>query len=235
MPTPPPRQIDSWQAAEENAAAWMRHLGFHDARVTQGGADGGIDVWATGALAQVKWEAMQTGTPALQRLVGARRLDHHKQLLFFSGAGYSAPAVDYADAMGIALLKYDLNGHVTPIGATASGLLERSTPPPPPPPHGNHARFPSPAAAPARQKLPGRGWWGRNWTIAAAVLFAFTAISNGFRLMIGRAAPDVDWFDAFVSLFVAGALYLVWSRSALRRQQWRVERAAALEERSQGR
>lgn len=35
---------------------WMRHCGYDDARLSGGGADAGIDVRTTGALAQVKLE-----------------------------------------------------------------------------------------------------------------------------------------------------------------------------------
>ena len=57
-------QIDSWQAAEANAAEWMRTHGYPDATLTGGSSDQGIDVSASGALAQVKWEASQVGRPS---------------------------------------------------------------------------------------------------------------------------------------------------------------------------
>ena len=82
----------------------MRAWGWHDAVVTPTGADGGIDVRATGAIAQVKWEAKQVGRAALQKLVGARALQHDLMLLFFSGAGYSREALVYADGIGMAQL-----------------------------------------------------------------------------------------------------------------------------------
>lgn len=146
-------QIDSWERAEQNAAAWMRYWGYDDARVTQGGADGGVDVVSGSALAQVKFEAHQVGTPALQRLVGARRKDLHKHLLFFSGAGYARPAVEYADTMDIALFKYDLLGVVSPVNRQAMVL--------------------STASAAARPKAePGRGWWSRNGGILIGICAA---------------------------------------------------------------
>jgi hypothetical protein len=80
---PEPREVSSWQAAEVNAADWMRYWGFLDARVTQSGSDGGIDVRATGAVAQVKREAKAVGRPAVQNLVGARGRDASLHLLFF--------------------------------------------------------------------------------------------------------------------------------------------------------
>ena len=124
--TPMPTQIDSWKAAEKNAAAWMRHWGYTDAAVTAGGPDGGIDVRADGALAQVKFEAVRVGAPLLQRLVGARGLDHDKALFFFTGAGYAKPAVTYANTMSIALFKYGLDGSMTPVNAAASKVVTRA-------------------------------------------------------------------------------------------------------------
>ena len=76
MAQQPPYQITSWQEAERNAARWMRHWGFGDARLTSSGADGGVDVRARAAVAQVKFEASQVGRPALQRLYGARGARH---------------------------------------------------------------------------------------------------------------------------------------------------------------
>lgn len=120
---PAPRQINSWEMAEQNAADWMRYWGYADARVTQGGADGGVDVTSRSALAQVKFEARQVGSPTLQRLVGARRNAHHKQLMFFSGVGYARPAIEYADAMEIALFTYDLLGAVTPVNPRGEAIV----------------------------------------------------------------------------------------------------------------
>ena len=54
---PPLHQIRSWHAAEINAAAWMRHWGYADATVTNGGADGGIAVFTYAELAFAAWSA----------------------------------------------------------------------------------------------------------------------------------------------------------------------------------
>lgn len=120
---PTETQINSWQKAETNAADWMRYWGFRDAVVTTGGADGGIDVRATDALAQVKFEAKQVGRPALQNLVGAQGRDTGKQLLFFTGAGYASPAIEYANNMGIALFEYTLTGRMRAINHEAALLV----------------------------------------------------------------------------------------------------------------
>jgi hypothetical protein len=121
-----PSQIDTWMAAEENAAAWMRDWGYPDARVTPPGRDGGVDVRSREALAQVKFEAAQVGAPALQRLVGARAREHHKELFFFSGAGFASTAVEYADTMDIALFQYDLLGRMTAKNRCAANVITRA-------------------------------------------------------------------------------------------------------------
>lgn len=126
---PAPMQITSWLIAEQNAANWMRYLGFSDARVTAGGSDGGVDVTAVGAIAQVKFEAAQVGRPALQRLLGARGLRHETHVLFFSGSGYSQQASIYADEVGMALFVYKLDGRIVACSATARHMLRASESP----------------------------------------------------------------------------------------------------------
>jgi hypothetical protein len=120
---PEPREINSWQAAEANGAAWMRFWGFPDARVTESGSDGGIDIRATGAFAQVKREAKPVGRPAIQRLVGARGIDVSRHLLFFSLSGYSQAAFDYAAQMGIALFQYSSVGMMTGVNYKARRII----------------------------------------------------------------------------------------------------------------
>lgn len=122
---PPPRQIDSWQAAEDNAVVWMRHWGFNDAHKTPPGADHGIDVRSSRAIAQVKFEASQVGRQTMQQLVGARGRGQ-QQLFFFSGAGYARTALEYADMMAIALFKYDLLGRAAPVNRAAHDVVRQS-------------------------------------------------------------------------------------------------------------
>lgn len=118
--------ISSPREAETNAATHMRSLGFADARVTGAGADGGIDVVAAGAIAQVKWKAAQTGRPDLQRLVGARGNDTGQRLLFYSGSPYSRHAHAYADAVGMGLFTYDPSGAAQPVNDHARHLVDRA-------------------------------------------------------------------------------------------------------------
>ena len=116
--------LQSWQDAEECACAWVRHLGFTDARLTGAGADGGIDVWATGAVAQVKFKAQSVGAPDLQRLYGARGMNTSQLCLFFTGASYSRQAVDYAEVHSVALFVFDQTGQVRPAEPGSSGPAE---------------------------------------------------------------------------------------------------------------
>ncbi|MGY1580899.1 restriction endonuclease [Streptomyces sp. MN13] len=83
---PARRPVRSWQEAERNAAAWMRHWGYHDAAARPGGADGGVDVRSARALGQVKFQAHAVGRPELQRLFGARGRHMDRQLLFLPAA-----------------------------------------------------------------------------------------------------------------------------------------------------
>lgn len=125
---PAPRQIRSWTDAEQNAAAWMRYWGYTDARVTNGGPDAGVDVRSSDALAQVKFEARSVGRPQLQNLVGARGRAHTTALLFFTGAGFSTHAVDYAADMDIALFEYGLDGSMKAQNGHARRLARRLEP-----------------------------------------------------------------------------------------------------------
>ena len=105
----------------------MQYWGFADAAVTTGGPDGGIDVRATYALAQVKFLASAVGRPDLQRLIGAAAGEPGRQLIFFTGSDYSAKAVEFADGAAIALFTYGLDGSMTPINPTAHRVMQRGS------------------------------------------------------------------------------------------------------------
>lgn len=121
---PASRQILSWQDAEENARDWMQFMGFHDATLSAGGADGGVDVIAYRAVAQVKREAVAIGSPVLQQFYGAAAMyPTAEERLFFSGSGYSRSALQVADTLGIALFIYRLDGRMEPENDRASALL----------------------------------------------------------------------------------------------------------------
>ncbi|MGW2890169.1 restriction endonuclease [Streptomyces griseoruber] len=172
---PARRQIRSWQEAEHNAAAWMRHWGYEDARARPGGSDGGVDVRSRRALGQVKYQGAAVGRPELQRLFGARGRAMDKDLFFFTGSSYAATAVAYAAENGIALFVYGLDGSMTAVNAPARRIA--TTPAPAPAPTPVRAAAPTspapsvPPPAPPRQSRPGSGRIAIGLVLTAVALF----------------------------------------------------------------
>lgn len=121
----PPVGIRTWQDAELNAAAWVRYWGYPDAAARPGGADGGLDVRASGAVAQVKFQTTPVGRPAVQRLVGAN-MGQPRQMFFLSYSPFAAPAVTYANQMGVALFQYDRWGQMAPANLVAQHVAARA-------------------------------------------------------------------------------------------------------------
>ena len=106
---PAPRLLSSPRDAELIAQEWMIHWGYEDARCTPVGADAGVDVDSSRAIAQVKAEMSPTGRPVIQQTYGAAVL-HSKQALVFSLAGFTKEAIAWADQAGVALFSFDLQG-----------------------------------------------------------------------------------------------------------------------------
>ncbi len=99
----------------------MTYWGFTNVAVTPVGADGGVDVFSDEAVAQVKAETVPTGRPKLQQHHGVATA-HAKAPLFFSLAGYTQQALDYAQDNEIALFTFDLQGEPEPANAAAHAL-----------------------------------------------------------------------------------------------------------------
>nr|WP_269457948.1 restriction endonuclease [Nocardioides scoriae] len=118
------RVVSSWQEAEALAAWHMRQLGFDDAEMTPPGADGGLDVRANDAVAQVKHYATPIGAPVVQQLRGAAH--GRGAALFYSLTGYTKAAVEYANAAAVALFTYDEGGVVRPLNHAAQTLHDRA-------------------------------------------------------------------------------------------------------------
>ena len=116
--------VSSWQEAEALATWHMQKLGFDDAKMTPPGADGGLDVRATDAVAQVKHYATPIGAPVVQQLRGAA----HGQgtAIFYSRSGYTKSAVEYANGAAVALFTYDESGVVQPFNHAAQILHDRA-------------------------------------------------------------------------------------------------------------
>lgn len=109
--------VFTWEMAEELAAAHMRELGFFDARRTGPGTDGGIDVTAQGAVAQVKHLSVPVGSPDIQRFRGAAH--GIEDALFYSSSGYTTAAVVAADRAKIALFQFTTANEVQPVNSHA--------------------------------------------------------------------------------------------------------------------
>ncbi|WP_158778754.1 restriction endonuclease [Streptomyces cellulosae] len=120
------RAIRTWQDAELAAVDHMRNLGFTDARVTGDGADGGIDVIARDAVAQVKHYSQPIGVGPIRELRGVA--DPHHHLLFYASGGYTATARQFADERRVALFSLLELGHITPLNDAADRLSARQPP-----------------------------------------------------------------------------------------------------------
>lgn len=105
------------------AAERMRELGYVDAVAVPGGPDGGIDVRASRAVGQVKWQQMQVGRPQLQNLYGARAGDSTKEMWFFAKGNYSTLAVRYADQVGMLLFQLNFVGQLAAVNDLAAMKL----------------------------------------------------------------------------------------------------------------
>lgn len=115
--------IHTWQDAEIFAAKHMRSLGFHDADTTQAGADGGVDVVASAAVAQVKhFQDSPVGAAPVRQLVGVA--GSQRDSLFYALTGYTKQAVEFAEERQVALFTYSLAEEVSAATSTAETLLE---------------------------------------------------------------------------------------------------------------
>lgn len=122
-PEPPrPRLIKDFTQAEVYAAEFMRYLGFEDATPTPVGVDGGVDVVAAEAIAQVKMEGIPTGRPVIQAIFGVSSLAQQRALVF-SLAGYTTQAIEWAEAARVACFEFALDGSILAVSESARELL----------------------------------------------------------------------------------------------------------------
>ncbi|MEU2616079.1 restriction endonuclease [Micromonospora sp. NPDC007271] len=119
-----PPAVD-WRQAEKLAVWHLRLLGYSDARCTQGGADAGVDVLATGAVAQVKHWAQPVGQPPLRDLFGVAQAMAAKPF-FYSLNGYTAQALQWANATNMPLFAYSGDGRVLAQNTAAHTLAPES-------------------------------------------------------------------------------------------------------------
>jgi hypothetical protein len=107
--------------AELVAAEWMILMGFRDARVTQQSNDGGYDVVARTAVAEVKWQERPTPPKDIRALNGVKGA---RQAMFFSGGGYSKKSIEFAFEHNIALFMFtSYDGSLLSCNSIADALL----------------------------------------------------------------------------------------------------------------
>ncbi|WP_418058084.1 restriction endonuclease [Pimelobacter simplex] len=114
-----------WKRAEQLAALALRRFGYLDAQVTESGSDGGIDVRATGLLAQVKYTSRPVGRPVIQQLLGAA---DGLPVACFALSGYTQQALTFSADRGISLFTIELPHTVKPANLNARELATRRSP-----------------------------------------------------------------------------------------------------------
>lgn len=92
---------------EHFCSEWMVYLGFKEVRVSKASGDGGVDIFAKGAVAQVKFYNTPIGVSPVRELLGAS-LDFGAKPFFFSSMSYTQAAIEFADRNGVALLVVDI-------------------------------------------------------------------------------------------------------------------------------
>jgi len=111
------------RAAELLIEEWMAHWGFHDAQATPVGPDGGFDVKASRAAAQVKFRGQPTPLDQINAFHGACN-GRYEFEIFVSKSGYTKPARDAANEYGMALFTFEDDGTPFPINFTAQKIYK---------------------------------------------------------------------------------------------------------------
>lgn len=124
------RVIVDGDAGEELAGEWLRWLGATDVRVTQRSRDGGVDVEATGVVAQMKaWVNTSVGAPVVQQIAGRAQsgVTGVSRLLpvVLTTSSFTRDAIREADRIGVALLVIDAE-NARLIAASEVGTLIRT-------------------------------------------------------------------------------------------------------------
>lgn len=123
---PAARLIRTPRDAEDYAAEVMEAIGFTNVKLSPVGPDGGIDVTSDEALAQVKLEGRSSTREQLQRLTGIS-LTQGTAAIFFSLAGYTKAALDWAEATDMALFEFAYDGSLEAASSLAVELYEQGS------------------------------------------------------------------------------------------------------------
>lgn len=106
----------------------MGSLGFTDVKVTEGGADRGLDVDSVEAVAQVKHLKKAVGVDAIRIHMGVAARER-KQAVFYSLNGYTSGAVSEALQGNVALFVYSDERVVLPYNRIARLVARRERKP----------------------------------------------------------------------------------------------------------
>ena len=99
-----------WRDYEIAAAQFLERLGFRPVEVGDGGSDGGIDVRVRDKLVgQVKAHQAKVGRPPLQQIAGVASAEG-VNAVFFSKAGYTKTAVEWATTGKVGLFTMSFDG-----------------------------------------------------------------------------------------------------------------------------
>ena len=110
--------------AELIAARWMVYWGYYDAKATPIGPDGGLDVIASRALAQVKYRNVKTSRTEINEFHGSAE-GSGKDELYFSRSGYTQNAIERAEDKGIALYVFNDQGIPKPVNGFARRIASK--------------------------------------------------------------------------------------------------------------
>jgi hypothetical protein len=121
---PGPQYNLSAREAELVAARWMVYWGYYDAQATPVGPDGGLDVIAGRALAQVKYRNVKTSRTEINEFHGSAE-GSGKDELFFSLLGYTQQAIERADEKSIALFVFNHQGIPKPLNNSARHISKK--------------------------------------------------------------------------------------------------------------
>lgn len=106
-------EVNEWEDAERLAEKHMQRLGYSDARRTNAGADGGVDVESARAVAQVKDQSNPVGRQLIQQLYGVAHSRNKKA--FFFARRYAPRAVEWARENNVKLYQFNRAGVVTEV------------------------------------------------------------------------------------------------------------------------
>lgn len=100
-------------------------MGLEEAEVTQASGDGGIDVIAEGAVAQVKLYTSPIPVADVREFAGVALTNHRSEIpLFFASNEYSSGAADFGTQAGLALFFFDpAQGKVEPRNEAAEEII----------------------------------------------------------------------------------------------------------------